>query len=270
MYILYADDAGNTGIDYDNPQQPVFSLAGIVVPQDRWHEINSRINALKRELIPEYENVEIHATEIFNGKKNAAKGYDFRKNSPQQNRGILERFVNFIVEEALPIIYFSVRKSYLKEYCKRHYGNAVKLDPYVIAFPYVTSFFDEFVKAKGEKGLIMLDEQNAMVGKVDTVLAMIRGTEASSPGFHADDIIETALFLESFKSNFIQLADICNFYINRYLSMLNGVEPSPDKQEHFEKMFLKLKAMVLAQPFDPFQETSLFGFFDENNEILKK
>ncbi len=270
MYILYADDAGNTGVDYDNPQQPVFSLAGIVVQQERWHEINVRMNALKKQLIPECENVEIHATDIFSGKKNIAKGYDFRKNTPQQNRDILEAFVNFVLEENLPIIYFSVRKSYLKHYCKRHYANAVKLDPYVIAFPYVVSFFDEYVKDKKDKGLIILDEQNTMVGKVDTVLSMIRGSNTVSAGFHVDNIIETALFLESFKSNFIQLADICNFYINRYISMLNGVEPNPDKKKHFEKMFIKLKTMILDQPFDPFQETSLFGFFDENNEVLGK
>jgi hypothetical protein len=30
MDILYADDAGNTGTDYDNQQQPIFSLAGVI------------------------------------------------------------------------------------------------------------------------------------------------------------------------------------------------------------------------------------------------
>ena len=272
MFILYADDAGNTGSDYENPQQPVFSLAGIIVRQDQWHGINERMSNLKSHLMPEYDDVEIHAVEIFNGSKNHKKGYNFRKNTVEQNRAILEAFVDFVVKENLPIIYFSVRKSYLKEYCKRHYANAIKLDPYVIAFPYMTSFFDEYVKEKDDKGLIMLDEQNTMVGKIDTVLSMIRGTDvpATAISFHANDIIETALFLESFKSNFIQLADICNFYINRYISMSNGILPNRDKQEHFKKMFFKLKPLILAPPFDPFKETALFGFFDDNNEILGK
>lgn len=270
MYFLYADDSGNTGVDYDNAQQPVFTLAGIVVHQNQWHGINDRMNDLKKQLMPEYEDVEIHATEIFGGVKNRKKGYDFRKNSPERNRYILESFVDFIQKEELPIIHFSVRKSFLKAYCQKNYAGAVKLDPYVIAFPYVASFFDDYVKLNKDKGLIMLDEQNAMVGKIDTVLSLLRGSTPDDSGFHAGEIIEKALFLESLKSNFIQLADICSFYINRYISMQNGVQPSPDKQKHFEKMFEKLLAMVLALPFDPFKETALFGFFDENNEILGK
>lgn len=40
MHILYVDEAGNTGTDYDNPQQPIFSLSGIIVDTDDWIEYN--------------------------------------------------------------------------------------------------------------------------------------------------------------------------------------------------------------------------------------
>lgn len=69
MYILYADDAGNTGTDYDNKQQPIFSLAGIVVKDNAWSRINDKINVLKQKILPDNSNIEIHATDIFNGKK---------------------------------------------------------------------------------------------------------------------------------------------------------------------------------------------------------
>lgn len=272
IYILYADDAGNTGTDYDNVQQPVFSLAGIVVHDSSWSGLNEEINDLKRRIIPCFPNAELHATDIFNGKRDKKGRFDFRRNSPEQNREILASFVDFVVVKQLPVLYFSVRKEQLKKYCALHFGGAVKLDPYLIAFPYMTSFFDHYVTRRNDRGLIMLDEQNAIVSNIDTAFSMVRlaKTGGAAKGFHAHNIIERALFLESAKSNFIQLADVCNFYINRYISMENGIDPAPDKQQHFRKMWQKLKPLIVEPPFDPYQETKLFCFFEDNKEVLGK
>lgn len=270
MYILYADDAGNTGTDYDNTQQPIFSLAGIVVNENSWLELNERINKLKEEVLPDCPHAEIHAADIFSGKKDKNGKFNFRANSAIRNREILEAFVDFIVSEKIPIIYFSVRKENLKEYCKTRYGGAVKIDPYLIAFPYITSFFDHYVSKRKERGLIMLDEQNSILANIDTAFERIRLGGDNKTSFHASNIIEQALFLASSKSNFIQLADVCNFYINRYISLDHGIQPSQDKREHFTKMWDKLKPQIVPPPFDPYKATDLIGFFDDNKEVLGK
>lgn len=43
MYLMYADESGSTGIDYDNPQQKVFTLAGLAVSDEDWYELNNYI-----------------------------------------------------------------------------------------------------------------------------------------------------------------------------------------------------------------------------------
>lgn len=48
MHILYVDEAGNTGTDYDDKNQPIFSLSGIVVNTDDWAVLNSKINSAKQ------------------------------------------------------------------------------------------------------------------------------------------------------------------------------------------------------------------------------
>lgn len=270
MYILYADDAGSTGTDYDNKQQPVFSLAGVIVKDDNWFQINDKISSLKHKILPNCPDVEIHAADIFSGKKDKKGRFNFRQNTTEENRGILAAFVDLVVSENLPIIYFSVRKENLKNYCNYHFGGAVKIDPYLIAFPYVTSFFDHYVTQRKDRGLIMLDEQNSIIANIDTAFSMVRLAKDDTKNFHADNIIERALFLESVKSNFIQLADVCNFYINRYISMQNGLQPSEDKQDHFRLMWHKLKPLIVSPPFDPYKETDLFCFFDDNKEVLGK
>jgi len=35
MYILYADESGNTGTDYDNKEQPIFVLGGLIVEDEK-------------------------------------------------------------------------------------------------------------------------------------------------------------------------------------------------------------------------------------------
>ena len=52
MYII-CHEAGNTGVDYDNRQQPIFSLSGIVVDTDEWNNLNDYIMRNKI-IIPEF------------------------------------------------------------------------------------------------------------------------------------------------------------------------------------------------------------------------
>lgn len=53
MYILYADESGNTGTDFDNSQQPIFVLSSVLVNENNWHNINRLLDnkkAFKKEL----------------------------------------------------------------------------------------------------------------------------------------------------------------------------------------------------------------------------
>ena len=53
MYLMYADESGNTGTDYDNKEQPIFVLAGILVEDKKWHDINNCFNAKKIDNVPQ-------------------------------------------------------------------------------------------------------------------------------------------------------------------------------------------------------------------------
>jgi len=268
MYILYADDAGNTGTDYENIQQPLFTLTGIIIEADKWNEINEIINKAKIKIIPDYPTCELHATEIYNGQK--TKEYNFRQYGLEKNLQILEGFVDLILSLKLQILTFTVKKSNLKSYCQYHYGMAVKIDPYLIAFPYITLFFDNYIIDNKSKGLIILDEQQALVKNIDDVLERLRLVDDKNYIIKINNIIERALFLESFKSNFIQIADICNFYINRYLSMDCGTEPKEPKKSHIINMYNKLKPLIIEPKSNPAELKEMLDFFDDNKEILRK
>jgi hypothetical protein len=270
MYILYADDVGNTGTDYDNKQQPLFSLAGVIVDTDKWFALNDYITLRKNEISSEFAKYEVHATEIYNGKNNSDKGYNFRKNTLEANLHILEQLVDLIVELELPVLMFVVRKCNLKNYCRAKFGMGIKIAPYLIAFPYVSLSFDYYIKTKDSNGMIFLDEQSALVNKVEDMLERLRLIETIDSKIRIERIIERALFLESAKSNFVQLADICNFYINRHLSIKVGVAPSEVKKDHIEKMYQKIEPLILNPIPNPEELKEMLAFFEDNAELLGK
>ena len=59
MYILYADESGSTGTDYDNPTQKIFTLAGLTLNDKDWYDLNYKIQKEKEKISPDLVNYEI-------------------------------------------------------------------------------------------------------------------------------------------------------------------------------------------------------------------
>lgn len=259
MYLLYADESGNTGIDYDNPQQKLFTLAGIVLPDSDWYTLNNEIQKRKAEISEDLVSYEIHANDIFQSSKNKQKGFDFRKNTIGENLQILEKLVDLIVEFNLPIFSVVIHKSNFKKFINKTHGPSIKIDPYLYAFSFLSIDYNNYLITKNSNGMILLDENNDIIESLDVLYSKL-----ILDNFENDtsNIIENALFLESKKNNFIQLADLCNFYINKYhyikwFSPLNN----HDKNMHCIKMYKKLKPLI--------RDCKNFSLIDSINNLTK-
>ena len=239
MYILYADESGHTGTDYDNVGQPIFSLSGIAINESEWYDLNHIIENEKIDIFNNFKNYEIHATEIFNPKKDSI----FFQNTIEENLLILEKLVDLIVSLQIPIFLSTIDKIKYKDYINKRLGPAIKIDPYIYSFILLSINYNKFLIDKNSNGMIFLDENKNMIDKLDTVYKKLLMDD-----FECDtnNIIENALFLQSHKSNFIQLSDICNFYINKYLCITkhNAIN-NKLKKEHCLKMYKKLKPLFI-------------------------
>lgn len=271
MYLFYADDAGNTGIDLTNEQQPIFCLCGVVVPEERWTELNARIGQKRAELVPENPEVELHAVDIFNGSKNRKKGIDYRSFGLERNFKIIESVVDLIVEMQLPVIAFLVKKDNLRKYCLNHYGGMIKIDPYFIALPYVMSFFDAYLQKANTQGIMFLDEQTDVYGRIDRVVDQLKIFSESNAILHSERIIERSIFLSSEKSNFVQMADMCAYIICRRNTLFEkGGSNKPEKDEFIREMYKKIQPLIIEPPFNPHRSTEALKFFDDNYLLLAK
>lgn len=259
MYLMYADESGSTGTDYDNPQQKIFTLAGIVVPDFDWYDLNYEIQKRKKEISRDLINYEIHTNDIFQSSRNEQKGYDFRKNTIEQNLNILEQLVDLIVDFNLPIFYVIIHKPNFKKFITKEHGNSIKIDPYLYAFSFLSIDYNTFLINKKQNGMILLDENNNITDSLESLYSKLLIDKFEND---TNNIVENALFLESRKSNFIQLADICNFYINKYYS-INWFSPLNNKikNEHCIQMYKKLKPLI--------RDCKNFEILDKINKLAK-
>lgn len=239
MYILYTDESGHTGTDYDNEGQPIFSLCGIAINDSDWYDLNHIIEDEKIKICPHLKNEEIHATEIFNPKKASV----FSQNTIEENLLILENLVDLIVKLNIPIFLSSIDKKKYKDYLTVKLGPGIKIDPYIYSFILLSINYNKFLIEHNSRGMIFLDENKNMINKLDAVYKKLLLDDFESD---TNNIIENALFLQSHKTNFIQLADICNFYVNKYLCITryNSIQ-NQIKKEHCLKMYNKLKPLFI-------------------------
>lgn len=154
----------------------------------------------------------------------------------------MEQLVDLIVELNLPIFSVVIHKPNFKKFITKTHGNSIKIDPYLYAFSFLSIDYNNFLIDNRKNGMILLDENTNIINSLETLYSKLLLENFENDTNH---IIENALFLESKKNNFIQLADICNFYIQKYFS-INWFSPLNNitKNTHCIKMYEKIRPLI--------------------------
>lgn len=243
MYLMYADESGNTGTDLDNKSQPNFTIAGILIKDTDWYVLNYLFQKRKIEICPELKSSEVHTSDIFSSSKSKRKGYDFRKYSLSEILSILESLVDFIVEHKIQIIAAPMTKQGFKKYCLEHFGSSFKVDPYLYNFARLSNEYNNFLIKNNSNGMIFVDE---IQDKMLDVNLMYEKLFLNNFECNTNNIIEKVVYTHSDDNNFIQLADICAFYINKLFCIkLYGLVKNEKKRKHCINMYDKLKPLII-------------------------
>lgn len=244
MYLMYVDESGSTGIDYDNKQQPIFSLAGICVEDCKWHEINNKFEEGKVKIYPEFKEYEIHATELFNAPRSSV----FNKYSWTENLEALEKIVNLITNLDIKIYNTTIDKQGFKKHMSYKFSNSIKLDPYLYAFGNMYYSFNEFLLFLDSYGIIFTDEIHSVTDGLEVLYPKLKENN--------DNIIEKSLYLDSKKNNFIQIADVCALYFNKYRCIEQQYHTYNDiKTKHCLEMYQKILSKTKIFPSNIIKHT---------------
>lgn len=233
MYLIYADESGNTGTDYDNKEQPIFVIAGVLINDDIWHKTNNYFNKKKIEILPILENAEIHTNELFNSSKKSI----FNQFDWQTNFLTLEKLVDLILELDISVYYIAIDKKSFKKGVNIVFNNTFKVDPYIYSFGMLYDNISSILHKKGQKGLVFLDDILTIPSQLHNIYPILSKNNFT--------MIEEAMFINSQNTNFIQIADIFAFYIERYFSITKGYKNySEIKEKHCLAMYEKLSKKI--------------------------
>jgi len=212
MYLIYVDEAGNTGANLLDPQQPYHLILALLVPDKLWHEIEAEMSAIVAAYVPELDRsgFEFHAVDLHHGNRY------FRTYERGLRTEIAHRILSIVPKFGLHIIYAACHKPRLA-------GLRMRVPhPHNLAFAHIADMCERYLAGPGggELGIVVADHNRDREAGLHASLRRYRqlGVSMGIRLTRLDHIIENIHFQASDSSYFLQIADLCAYYITRYLA----------------------------------------------------
>ena len=220
MNLIYIDESGNTGKNLADPQQPMFVLGALIVPENRWQAVESALEAaLDRHVPPPRdEKFEIHAGDL-------RQGSGCFKGVPVTARiALRDAWLQIAAAHGLKFIYRAIAKKRYQRWLEGAFGKGITINPHLAAFPLVAQVVNNWLKDQGagELGIFISDENREVVGDIERFQKLLR---ADSSDLRLDRIIEKGFFIDSSKSPILQLADLCTYQARKKEERIIGLPP---------------------------------------------
>ena len=106
MYLIYFDESGNTGNNLNDPQQPLFILCALAVPEDKWLQVEQDLQVETEKFFPSPrpDDFEIHATDLTSARR------WFKSISLADRLAFRDAWFSVAVKHQLRIIYRAIAK----------------------------------------------------------------------------------------------------------------------------------------------------------------
>lgn len=210
MHLIYLDESGNTGTNLTDPQQPVFVLGALIVPEEKWRSIETAMSKIVSEYfeggVP--ENFEVHATDIRNGTEH------FRGTPVEKRIGLRDKLLQLANQHELRLVYRAIVKKRYASWLERTFGSGIAINPHIAAFPLVVQTLNHYLKdlGPGHLGILINDDNKDVVSDLERTTKLLRSDQGT---LQLDRIIEKSFFIDSSKSSLLQLADLCIFHARK-------------------------------------------------------
>lgn len=220
MHLIYIDESGNTGLNLGDPQQPVFVLGALVVPETLWQTIESELEAAIKDcssVISESE-AEIHGGDLRQG-----TGI-FKGVTVAERVKLRDAWLKIAGRHNLQLIYRAIVKKRYERWMNGAFGSGVSVNPHLAAFPLIALVANNLLRdmGPGVLGIIISDDNREVVGDIERFQKLLRVTPGA---LHLDRIIEKGFFIDSRKSRLLQLADICILHARKNEERKIGLPP---------------------------------------------
>ena len=144
--------------------------------------------------------------------------------------------MTLLLENEIVVIYRRIIKSRFAAFCENSYGPGIKVNPYVMALPFVCMEIDDYLRRSGsdQLGMFIFDEKKENLDNAERSLRTLRLDSTSI--LKTSNIIEKGFFIDSSKSFALQLVDLAAYYIRKYEENELGLRVSPIDMQTFAKI----------------------------------
>ncbi|HOI90035.1 MAG TPA: DUF3800 domain-containing protein [Candidatus Rifleibacterium sp.] len=229
MKLIYIDESGDTGFNLNDPQQPIFVLAALVIPDLLWPHLESEYRYAINEFFPDGipEDFELHVTDM-KARKNHFKNFD-----KELGAKFRDRVLEFISRLGVKVFYRRIIKKQFQKFCEERFG-IVRLSPYLMALSMLWFEINKYLNAQEDFGMLIFDDNKHYLPDVEKAIRSLRLDLRFM--LSNNKLIEKGFFVDSKKSIPIQLTDLLAYYIRKYEEHKLGKTVSKIDQDCFSAL----------------------------------
>jgi hypothetical protein len=221
MHLVYMDESGNSGLNLNDPQQPVFVLCAMIVDEQNWQPLEAELQAVLDARVPTWRTVtrfEVHAADLrrgtgfFDGVK-VADRIAFR-----------DEWMNVAAKHGIRLIHRSVYKKPYSQWLAQTFGQGVVINPHIAAFATLAPCVDAYLQSLPGKprGMFISDENKQVMADVEKSIRVLRAEVGT---MRMTQIIEKGFFIDSSKSHPLQLCDLFSLSLRKAVERELGCCP---------------------------------------------
>ena len=233
MHFYYLDEAGCTGSDLANQEQPIFVLGGISVRDEGWNttqeSLATIINRYFNDSIP--ANFELHAEQLLSPDGDGP----FSGHERDRRNALANNILGLLSERSHDVHLYAIDKAKLNSNsCSMNMQFDIKT-PYLLAYDYLITYINWFVKERlghSARGMLIIDAKNEFRTDIEHI-TQIRRFEG--PVTHRVKwIVEFSYPVDSRKNPMVQISDLVVFCTKKFLEIEGGYRDNyPTDAKHF-------------------------------------
>ncbi|HET6248739.1 MAG TPA: DUF3800 domain-containing protein [Tepidisphaeraceae bacterium] len=220
MHLIYLDESGNSGLNLNNAQQPVFVLCALVVDESRWQGLDAELQETIARQFPTGipKGFEVHGTDL-------RSGHGFFEGVPVPERiEFRNKWLSIAPRHGVKIVYRAIEKHRYAGWLRLSMGGGVLINPHIAAFPLVAKVVNDYLKElrPSQLGMFIFDENREITVDVENSIRLLRGNAGT---IQLGQIVEKGFFIDSAKSLPIQLADVCALTLRKHVEADRKLAP---------------------------------------------
>lgn len=215
MFLIYLDESGNTGLNLNDPEQPIFVLCALAVAKERWQSLENSLREILINKCPLWQSTdkfEIHAADLRAGRAH------FKGMSTTDRVALRDAWMRAGIEHDAKLFYRSINKIQYANWLNGIMGRGIVVHPYVTAFALLSRSIDNYLGSLGKNtmGILIADENKEIVSDIEKSISLLKETVGP---LKLSRFLEKGFFIESHKSLPLQLCDLFALSVRKYVEI---------------------------------------------------